>query len=203
MVRSWRKNKNNNDSWELKRGTRKSYEASSGVYDGLYSEEQFAKHSLALKMLDVSKRDMVLDNGCGSGLFSLQLAQKGALLVGVDLSFELLRAARKALKVHGSEAFFVCCDSDFLPFIDGVFDKVFAITLLQNLPNPKKTIEEMKRVTKDYGSLLLTFLKKAFALDEAQELVRSAGLMILVTKDDEFIKDYLLLCTKIKDSREK
>ncbi|MBS7609711.1 class I SAM-dependent methyltransferase [Candidatus Bathyarchaeota archaeon] len=176
---------------------RKSYEASSKVYERLYSEEQGTKHSLALRMLDVSTGERILDNGCGSGLFAYKLAPKGAFLVEVDLSISLLRVAKEASRLHGGEVYFICCDSDFLPFIDKAFDKVFAITLLQNLPKPLTTIQEMKRVTKDHGYILLTFLKKAFSLEEAQVLVRKAGLRVLMSKEDDSSKDYFLLCAKV------
>ncbi|MEM3693718.1 MAG: class I SAM-dependent methyltransferase [Candidatus Bathyarchaeia archaeon] len=184
-------------SWEFKRNVRKSYEASSKVYERLYAEEQGAKHSLALRMLDVSTGECILDNGCGSGLFEYKLAHKGAFLVEVDLSISLLREAKEASRLHSGEVSFICCDSDFLPFVDKAFDKVFAITLLQNLPKPLTTIKEMKRVTKDYGYILLTFLKKAFSLEEAQRLVWNAGLRILMIKEDHPSKDYFLLCMKV------
>lgn len=47
--------------------------------------------------------ERILDAGCGTGVFSLALAARGAEVVGVDLSEELVRAARERAAAAGGD----------------------------------------------------------------------------------------------------
>ena len=74
---------------------------------------------------------LVLDLGCGSGLSTLPLAQRGCTPIGVDLSLAMLLAARKA----GAEV--VQADvSRPLPFRPGLFDGVTSVSTIQFLCEP-------------------------------------------------------------------
>lgn len=183
------------EAWEAKRRVRRRYDASCQVYDELYSDEQELKYSVALRMLEVGPGDSALDNGCGSGILAATLTRRGSFVVGADLSPGLLMIGRRAL--WRPMPSFVCCDSDCLPFTDEAFDKVFAITLLQNVPNPLRTIGEMRRVTKPHGRLLITFLKKGFTFEGAEGLLKEAGLKVTSALSQDSLKDYVFLCAKV------
>jgi SAM-dependent methyltransferase len=81
-------------------------------------------------------RDLrVLDLGCGSGLNSLLLAFRGAHVVGVDISADLLTQALTRFEVNAApqEPRFVASSAHALPFADGSFDLVVGIAILHHL----------------------------------------------------------------------
>jgi len=77
----------------------------------------------------------VLDYGCGNGENSLPLASRGARLVGLDVSEDLLALARQRLALHGlaDRATFVAGSAHDLPLPDCSVDAVMGIAILHHL----------------------------------------------------------------------
>ena len=71
---------------------------------------------------DVAGRD-VLEVGCGAAQCSRWLAGRGARPVGVDLSVEMLRHARRLDASSGAAVPVVAADATALPLGDGSFDR--------------------------------------------------------------------------------
>jgi ubiquinone/menaquinone biosynthesis C-methylase UbiE len=90
----------------------------------------------------------------------------------------------------------ILADADNMPLKENIFSHVFGITLIQNMPNPAKTLNEIRRVAKDDAVIVITGMKKAFALEEFEELLRDAGYNIIALKD-ESLKCYVTVCTKL------
>ncbi|MFW6092110.1 MAG: class I SAM-dependent methyltransferase, partial [Actinomycetota bacterium] len=67
--------------------------------------------------------DLVLDAGCGTGRFSVELARAGAHVVGLDIDMDMLVLATKRLAGP-----VVAGDIERLPVRDGVFDVAAAVT---------------------------------------------------------------------------
>lgn len=90
---------------------------------------------------------MVLDAGCGSG----RLAEwTEADVTGVDFSESVLRsAAERSQKLVQSDL------SRRLPFADGTFDSVVSLNVLYAVPDPVAALQEMARVLKPGGQLVL------------------------------------------------
>src|SRR5260370_21611048 len=83
----------------------------------------------------------LLDCGCGPGTLTAGLAQLVApgQVVGVDADAGQIDLAQKnAAKLGLTNATFRVADAYSLPFADGEFDAVFAHTLLQHLPDPRR-----------------------------------------------------------------
>jgi len=98
-----------------------------------------------LKRVNLSGR--ILDNGCGIGLLYEKIeAEK---IVGLDLSSEMLRHARKFSDQ------LVLGNSQQLPFKDNSFDLVFCRSLLHHLPDPELAVKEIARVLKPGGEVVL------------------------------------------------
>lgn len=93
----------------------------------------------------------VLDAGCGNGWFSRKALERGAVVVSLDISYEMLR--------HGKSAYqgrFVNASALELPFADGQFDIVLSSEMIEHTPDPILAISELSRVLKPGGTLALT-----------------------------------------------
>ena len=95
----------------------------------------------------------VLDVGVGTGFLSIMLAEIGYSVVGVDLSEEMIKNARKKMDARGLKVRLEVGDAEALPFEDASFDGVVNRAVLWTLPNPKKALAEWKRVLKPGGTL--------------------------------------------------
>jgi len=171
------------------------YDQLAAVYDAQYYEEQEAKIKAALVEFNLTKENLILDAGCGTGLLFSHTAEKGKLIVGVDISACILKEAKKRVEEYSNTAI-VRADTDHMPFSNETFDVVFAITLLQNTPKPHQTLHEMKRVTKQNALIVVTGLRKAFSRKEFARLLRQVELKIKVLRLDENLKEYVAVCRK-------
>ena len=109
--------------------------------------------------------ERILDVGCGTGISTRWLAGGGTEITGVDRDPGLLAAAREKLPT----ARFVESDARRLPFPDGSFDLVVAVTLLCFLDMAGRTevVEELVRVTRPGGRVVVGELARysAWALE--------------------------------------
>lgn len=151
------------------------------LYDVRYTGEQMEKYGHIFTHLD---RGKTLDNGCGTGLFLSYLDEYS---VGLDLSSELLRGA------HGraGKLCLVQGDSENLPFRAAVFDNMASVTVIQNLSDPKRLIDESSRVVKKEGVMVVTSLKRVYSEDEFKRLVETGGLPVNIVTTVENINDWI------------
>lgn len=184
-------------SWKKKQSVMRHYDQSAKVYDVQYREEQEAKILTVLDELGLNEDWAILDIGCGIGLLFEHLPKKTKLAVGTDISRGLLKEALRRTKNNG-ESSLILADADSLPFANEAFDAVFAITVIQNTPTPKSTLDEVRRVGKSESKIIVTGLRKAF--DEARflKILKQAKLEVEVLKLDPHGKDYVAICTKIR-----
>jgi ubiquinone/menaquinone biosynthesis C-methylase UbiE len=160
------------------------------MYDVRYGEEQEAKYKAAMEGLHVSNRSLVVDVGCGTGLFFAHVAEKANMVVGVDISSKLLAKAKERAR-NFCNVHLVLGDADHLPFKKHAFTVASAFTLLQNMPKPLITLKEIKRTMKPKGLVVVTGLKKAFSLTAFAELLKNAGLSLISVRDDDSLKCYV------------
>ncbi len=98
----------------------------------------------------------LLEVGVGTGL---ALPHYGSQLqvTGIDLSVDMLERARKRLHLSGKENVEALLEMDAtaLQFPDAHFDVAVAMYVLTVVPEPAKVIEELARVTKPGGTVLI------------------------------------------------
>ena len=182
--------------WKEKRGTMRHYDQQASIYNVQYLGEQNAKIEDALSITELNPNETVLDLGCGTGFLFQHIAQKVGLLVGMDLSQKALREAKKHTKKLTNIAL-VRADADNTPFPDRTFDRVFAITLLQNMPDPLKTITEMKRIGKPQAIFAVTGLKKKFTKESFVNLLKMARLEVSALETDQQLNGYIVVCINL------
>jgi len=91
----------------------------------------------------------VLEVGCGTGLILQRLSRLASRAVGVDISPGMLEKARaRGLEVYEGSA-------TALPFDDASFDVTCAFKVLPHVPDLKRALAEMARVTRPGGILLV------------------------------------------------
>ena len=108
---------------------------------------------VALWRAKLTKADArLLDIGCGTGIHSYPLIDKGVLF-GFDISRKAVRKATEGARQRGlmSRSTFFVADGTSLPFIDESFEYVHTFGVLHHLPNPQTAIREIQRVLKPHG----------------------------------------------------
>jgi SAM-dependent methyltransferase len=97
----------------------------------------------------------VLDVGCGNGYVLSQYARNGAEVTGVDLTATAIDLSRKRFALGGLRGTFVEIDGEHLPFPDDQFDIVCSMGVLHHISNPQTTVDEIYRVLKPDGRLIV------------------------------------------------
>lgn len=179
---------------ELKRDVIQRYDLTARIYDMRYAEEQTAKIKAAMRSIRMDKQDLVLDVGCGTGLLFNHITDRVKEIVGLDISRKTLLQAKKRT-INVPNIHLISADADNIPLKSGMFSHVFAITLIQNMPNPLKTLHEVKRVAEENALIVVTGLKKKFPINVFKTLLQDAGLNIIALKN-ESLKCHVAVCTK-------
>jgi len=149
----------------------KKYNSSSSFYDSRYRQIQETKYHIILKNFDLTRK-IILDLGCGTGLFieyvsrrKLEQKKKLDYYVGLDISWNMLLEFRsKFEKLKGKNISLLLSDIENLPFRDNQFFSVLSLTSFQNLPDVKKGIKELLRVSRNRADFKFSILKKKINL---------------------------------------
>ena len=151
---------------------------------GMYADDHYGGGS-AVALLDRALGEIpdgpALDTGCATGGTTFHLAQKtGALTIGIDLNFAMLRVASGVLR-EGRVRYarrrvglvydrrddavdaasrelvdFWCCDAAALPFPDATFALAASINVLDCTPAPHTTVAELARVLRPGGKAIVS-----------------------------------------------
>ncbi|HLM57262.1 MAG TPA: methyltransferase domain-containing protein [Pyrinomonadaceae bacterium] len=141
------------DFTELKQKHRKTW--ASGDYD------QIARGILAVadhvvRSAPVRAGERVLDIACGTGNTALAARARGAEVIGLDLTPELLAVAREREAAEGlSGIAWEEGDAENLPFPDASFDVVLSSCGLMFAPDQQRVADEVARVTRPGGRVAI------------------------------------------------
>ena len=105
-----------------------------------------------LESAEVRPGAHVLDVACGAGLISGLAAARGAEVVGLDFSSNMLIEARKRYPALD----FREGDAEALPFNDGAFDAVVISFGIHHFAFPARAVSEAHRVLRSGGKLAFT-----------------------------------------------
>jgi ubiquinone/menaquinone biosynthesis C-methylase UbiE len=107
-------------------------------------------------LLRPRKDEMILDAGCGTGVFTLDILSLGSQVIGLDISLPMLLHAGKKLKGYPFQK--ILADILNLPFPKDAFDKVVSVTALEFVEDAKGAVGELFRVTKRGGCIVVATL---------------------------------------------
>ncbi len=125
--------------------------------DEIFRWAMFKRFEYSLNQSEPIHAKTFLDAGCGTGLYSLELARRGALrVVGIDVSptmLEICNARAKAENLDGRIDFVL---SDIESFkTDEVFDICIGMGLLDYIKDPLPSLIQMRKLTRE--KVLLSF----------------------------------------------
>ena len=113
-----------------------------------------------IKMAQIKAGERALDLCCGTGDIAFAMRAAGAEVVGMDFSSAMLAVAQQragSLQKSGASPGlqFICADALKIPFANGSFDVVTIAYGLRNLASWEAGLEEMARVARPGGRLLV------------------------------------------------
>ncbi len=117
-------------------------------YSNLYHEEQILKISKIKQHLP--SKGILLDLGSADGVLN-QFLNKNIKLISLDLSYNLLKLNKNKNKIQAS--------AQNLPIKTNSINFISSFTVIQDLPNPIIALNEIKRVLKENGTIILSFLQ--------------------------------------------
>jgi ubiquinone/menaquinone biosynthesis C-methylase UbiE len=110
-----------------------------------------------LEKLNVTNQTKVLDLGCASGILLQRISKTfGAAGTGIDVSSVLLEIAKQ----KDSTNTYLLADAASLPFPDNSFDLVTSFDNLEHIQEYDKVLQEIIRVLKPDGKLLMNTINK-------------------------------------------
>lgn len=134
---------------------KRAYAFLSPVYDILFNRIFHPGRVAAINLLEIKPGNRVLEVGVGTGL-NLPLYPRDCSVTGIDISVEMLRKAReRAKELERTGVTLSVMDASNLEFPADTFDHVLATYVISAVPDPVKTLLEMRRVCKPGGHVVI------------------------------------------------
>lgn len=129
-----------------------------------FRDENFINHLKVYQFgSQFCREKRILDVGCGTGYGTSHLAESASIAVGVDLSRQAIRHARRHYRDRRVQ--FLRMNAESLAFADRSFDFVISTENFEHLTNHRANLREMSRVLADDGMLLLATPNMEMLLD--------------------------------------
>ncbi|MEW6750973.1 MAG: methyltransferase domain-containing protein [Candidatus Latescibacterota bacterium] len=122
------------------------------LVDGLFRGVVQRRLALTLQLCGQVVGKRVLDVGCGSGRYGVELARRGAVVVGVDFAPAMVDLAERAAREAGVQERCRFVAADFLGWPEpGRFDICLATGFFDYQKDPAPFLERMRRLGPGLG----------------------------------------------------
>jgi len=129
--------------------TTKIYSLYSHFYDSFFGAIFHPGLRAASELMNIQPGEKVLEVGIGTGM-SLSLYPDNVEVVGIDISQDMIKQAGEKKQRMGYTNVRLCItDAAEMGFKNNYFDKVIASHSITVIPQPSKTLKELKRVCKE------------------------------------------------------
>ena len=148
--------------WSKSAREKKDIRLISGWGNRTFQEMLFAITDVE-KKLALKSEDRLLDVGCGTGLFEIVFTFWLKEIYAVDYSEEIVEVAKKNTEKYDN-VIIEKANIQNLPFKDEFFDKILVNSVIQylnDLDEVEKSFDELKRVTKKQGRILVSLIPDA------------------------------------------
>lgn len=129
----------------------KTYACSQWLRSAVARSDYSLTKSILLEYLEPEEDDVILEVGCGSGVWTNLVAGKCKKLIAVDISKDMLKRAKKY--VNRENVKFLLTDS--FPETDQKFDKIFSVRSFEYIKDKAAVIERFNNVLRDDGKLVV------------------------------------------------
>jgi ubiquinone/menaquinone biosynthesis C-methylase UbiE len=144
--------------------------------DFLEVNSDFAARAMALVPTTTARG---LDAGTGTARIPILICQERPHweIVGLDLAHSMLDRGRQNIAAAGLERQITleCVDSKQMPYADASFDFVLSNSLVHHLPDPLPFFQEIKRVLKPFGAILIRDLLRPPTAESVEKRVEAVG----------------------------
>jgi len=159
-----------------------------------------------LKAVEINPNFVATDLGCGSGFFTVPLARKVKKVYGIDVQKEMLDfLERKIRRLRVHNIMLLLSEENKIPLARGSIDVLISINTLHEFRDKELIVEEIHRVLKPCGKVLIADFKKVSTIfgppvairvpkRQAISLFKRSGFVILNTQD--LLYHYLLVFSK-------
>jgi 2-polyprenyl-3-methyl-5-hydroxy-6-metoxy-1,4-benzoquinol methylase len=140
-------------------------------FNRVFRKAIFARYEIAMRESGDVAGQAILDIGCGSGVYSIELARRGARRVlGLDFSEPMLEIARRSARDAGVGAAVEFRRGEFLAHDlgDEAFDVTIAMGVFDYLEEAQPFLSKMARLTR--GTLLASFPRFSIVRGTARRL---------------------------------
>jgi ubiquinone/menaquinone biosynthesis C-methylase UbiE len=117
--------------------------------------------------------------------------QKMLAMCGVDPAIELLKIGQPVQK----QSNMANARGEALPFRDSLFNIVLCLTAFHNFDDYPKGIEQMKRISTDDATIIITILKKISMAEKLGKMIHDE---FDVVKELDDLHDNIYICNKKK-----
>jgi ubiquinone/menaquinone biosynthesis C-methylase UbiE len=123
------------------------------------TRSEYFEERLKYKVLSKAniKDKVVADLGCGTGFLSLALALDASIVFSIDQSVNMLKESKKLMESKKfNNVYPIRSDLGNLALFDESVDVAFINMALHHVKDAKKAIEEMYRIIKKDGTLIIS-----------------------------------------------
>jgi SAM-dependent methyltransferase len=145
----------------MTRKIQRHYDEMAEIYDRRYDQgpgRSYHEHISEQVMAGLPQGGLLLDIGCGTGLFVERYRCRGGRAVGLDLSPRMVERAVDRCPA----ADWTVGTADALPFSDNTFDAVSSLLAFSYFQHPERMLAEVLRVLRPGGRFSLCTLGRNF-----------------------------------------
>ncbi|MEZ5926760.1 MAG: methyltransferase domain-containing protein [Hyphomicrobiaceae bacterium] len=121
-------------------------------FNSVFRKPMFDRFVYTLEGIGDAKGKRVLDIGCGSGRYCVEIAKAGGLVTGIELSAEMLKMAEERVRAAGVADRVELLEADFVAWADQqtgrAFDVAFAMGVLDYVEDAPAFIQRMGKVAR-------------------------------------------------------
>ncbi len=143
--------------------TRRAYDQWAATYDTAPNPQIVLEFPDVLGLLAPTRGETILDAACGTGRYTVAIAEQGAVVTGLDFSVEMLAVARR--RMPGTE-FHAADLTEPLPFLSHQFDAVLCAQALKHIPDLGIVTREFARVLRRGGRVVFSVTHPAMTWDD-------------------------------------
>ena len=112
-------------------------------------------NEVTLESVNPREGEVILDIGCGRGIDGVEMAKKGAVVMGLEPSNVMIRYAKNHIYQNGANMAVIQGVGEHLPFRAWSVDKIVCKGALDHFPDPAMVMEQIAMVLKPGGKAII------------------------------------------------